>query len=216
MRTRIGLIGAVLGAAVGIFAMGSVAAHAQIKFSDLWKGHPLNNSVAFPARMLATSGAKLKGTPSFANQCAIRMGVALREAGVTLGQLGGVRVSWYHPKDKMYVLNSQELGNALARAGIQGLGKVEKYTGEDAKKFYSKMFGRTGIVFFKDYWSRSVRVSDGSGGTTWVEESQPSGDHIDVWNGYRTSAAWLMEWFSWLGYYSNYINSKEIWFWEVK
>lgn len=216
MRTLTGLIGIFVGAVIGLLALGSSSVRAQLSFDSLWTGHPLNNSVTFPARMLATSGAKLKGTPSFANQCAIRMGVALREAGVTLGQLGGVRVSWYHSKDKMYVLNAQELANALARANIQGLGKVEKYTGENAKKFYSKMFGRTGIVFLKDYWSRSVPVSDGSGGKKWVKERQPSGDHIDVWNGYRTSASWLMEWFSWLGYYSNYVNSKEIWFWEVK
>jgi hypothetical protein len=37
-----------------------------------------------------------------------------------------------------------------------------------------------------------------------------------VWNGYRSSAKWLLEWFSWVGYYSNYANAGEIWFWEVK
>ena len=42
------------------------------------------------------------------------------------------------------------------------------------------------------------------------------GDHIDVWNGYRSSTKWLMEWFFWLGYYSNYAEAGEIWFWEVK
>ena len=28
-----------------------------------------------------------------------------------------------------------------------------------------------------------------------------------MWNGYRSSAKWLLEWFSWLGYYSNYANA---------
>ena len=37
-----------------------------------------------------------------------------------------------------------------------------------------------------------------------------------LWNGYRSSTKWLMEWFSWLGYYSNYVQAKEIWFWDVK
>ena len=37
-----------------------------------------------------------------------------------------------------------------------------------------------------------------------------TGDHIDVWNGYRSTSKWLMEWFSWLGYYSNYAEAKEI------
>ena len=55
----------------------------------------------------------------------------------------------------------------------------------------------------KDYWKRHG-------------ETTATGDHIDVWNGYRSSTKWLMEWFSWLGYYSNYVQAKEVWFWDVK
>ncbi len=199
-----GITLAVIGGLV-LIGHASEAMSASLEFKNLWNHHPLNNSVTFPALMLEdkTVEGKLKrrGTPSFANQCAIRMGVALREAGVTPGQLGSMRMSWYHPKDRMYVLVAQELANALARSNIEGLGRVEKL--DDPKNFHKALFGRTGIVFFKDYWKRSG-------------ETTPTGDHIDVWNGYRTSAKWLIQWFSWLGYTENYGKSREIWFWEVK
>lgn len=189
----------------GLFSPTAEAQGITLQFSNLWRHHPLNKSDTFPARMLknTTVGGKTKlmGTPSFANQCAIRMGVALRDAGVTLGQIGNPRVSWFHPKERMFVLNAQELANGLASANITGLHPMVKVS--DPKKFHKELFGKTGIVFFKDYWRRKG-------------EKKPTGDHIDVWNGYRTSAKWLMEWFSWLGYTENYGFSKEIWFWEVK
>ncbi len=192
-----------------------------IIFRDLWRNHPLNNSEAFPARMredLVINGkvVKRKGTPSFSNQCAIRMGVSLRDSGVTLGQLGNPRVSWYHSKSDMFVLNAEELARSIAGSNIGGLGKLEKISGEDVRKFTSILYGRTGIIFFKDYWYRGRKVPDGNGGFKTVKEARATGDHIDVWNGYRTSAKWLIEWFSWLGYSENYGKSREIWFWEVK
>ncbi|MGI9570542.1 MAG: type VI secretion system amidase effector protein Tae4, partial [Desulfobulbia bacterium] len=196
-------------------------AQGTLKFRELWTNHPLNNSVAYPARMLknVTSNGvvvKRKGTPSFPNQCAIRMGVSLRDSGITMSQLGHPRVSWYHPKDRMYVLNAEELAGAIARSNIQGLGPKEIIRGDDVRSFTSILYGRTGIIFFKDYWYRGRKVPDGNGGMKSIKEARATGDHIDVWNGYRTSAKWLIEWFSWLGYSENYGKSREIWFWEVK
>jgi hypothetical protein len=105
----------------------------------------------------------------------------------------------------MHIIRAAELARALASARLPGLSPVQRITGTDAAQFYPKLFGRTGIIYIQDYWSRS---SDRSGNAT--------GDHIDVWNGFRPSTKWLMEWFSWLGYYSNYAQAKEVWFWEVK
>jgi hypothetical protein len=104
----------------------------------------------------------------------------------------------------MHFINANQLANALAHASIPGIGTVEKITGTETAHYYPKIFGRTGIIYFQDYWKRSS------------DSGRPTGDHIDVWNGYRSSAKWLLEWFSWLGYYSNYANAGEIWFWEVK
>ncbi len=104
----------------------------------------------------------------------------------------------------MHFINANQLANGLARASIAGVGPVEKITGTEPAQYYPKIFGRTGIIYIQDYWRRST------------DSDRATGDHIDVWNGYRSSAKWLMEWFSWLGYYSNYAGAGEIWFWEVK
>ncbi len=194
----------VMGISFISFSIGAMSE--PITFKQLWKKHPFNNSEAAPAKMLkdVEFGGKLvrKGAPTFANQCAIRMGVALREAGVTLAQIGNPRVSWFHKKEDMFVLVAQDLALGLKSAKIEGLGPLEIV--KDPKNFHNELYGRKGIIFFKDYWRRSG------------ETTNPTGDHIDVWNGYRTSSKWLMEWFSWLGYNENYGKSKEIWFWEVK
>jgi len=181
----------------------------MIEFKDLWHGHPINESVQTPCiapRDGTFQGQTVsKGYPTFANQCAIRMGVSLKRAGVTPSQISGCITCAAHPTDVMHYIRAHELASALARANIEGLGPVERIRATDVAEFYPKIFGRTGIIYIKDYWRRSV---DRPGRAT--------GDHIDVWNGYRSSTKWLMEWFSWLGYYSNYADANEIWFWEVK
>lgn len=182
----------------------------MIQFKDLWHGHPINESVQSPCiaphELKNLEGKTIQpGYPVFANQCAIRMGVALRRAGVQPSQLSGCAHCVVHPRADMHFINASALANAILRAKIDGLGPVEKIAGADAAQFYPKIFGRTGIIFIQDYWHRSTDSA-----------SNPTGDHIDVWNGYRSSAKWLMEWFSWLGYYSNYAGAREIWFWEVK
>lgn len=181
----------------------------MIEFKDLWYGHPINESVQTPCiaphNLVNIEGREVpKGFPVFHNQCAIRLGIALRRAGVQPSQLPRIAYCYVHNREEMHYINANQLANAINRANISGVGPRERYVGEDAAQFYPKIFGRTGIIYIQDYWRRS---SDGA---------RPTGDHIDVWNGYRSSAKWLMEWFSWLGYYSNYAGAGEIWFWEVK
>jgi hypothetical protein len=179
----------------------------MVAFADLWYRHPANNATQYPCiapRALSNLEGKAiaQGFPVFSNQCAIRMGVCLRNAGIAPGTISAATCS-VHGSEEMHFIRAQELANALASASIAGLGRVERITGTEAAQFYGRLFGRTGIIYIKDYWRRTG-------------ESAPTGDHIDVWNGYRSSTKWLMEWFSWLGYYSNYAEAKEIWFWEVK
>lgn len=181
----------------------------MVKFRDLWLGHPINESITTPCladrEITNLSGKTIKkGYPVFANQCAIRMGVALRRAGVTADQLPGMVHCGHHPRERMHFIRANQLANGIARANLPGVGPIRKITGDDVAKFYPELFGKRGIIFIKDYWHRST---DAAG--------SPTGDHIDVWNGYRSTAKWLMEWFFWLGYYSNYAGAKEIWFWEV-
>src|SRR5262245_32102309 len=179
----------------------------MVTFAKLWYGHPINESVQTPCiaphDLKNLEGKDIpKGFPVFPNQCAIRLGVALKRAGVTANQLGGCRHCDVHPREEMHFITANEVANSIARANLPGFGPIEKITGADASQFYPKLFGRTGVIYLQDYWKRSGEV-------------RPTGDHIDLWNGYRSSAKWLMEWFSWLGYYSNYAEAKEVWFWKV-
>ena len=181
----------------------------MIEFKDLWYGHPINESVQTPClapQDLTNLEGRLvkKHFPVFSNQCAIRMGIALRRAGVQPAQISGCSHCAVHPREDMHFINASQLANAIARANISGVGPVEKFKGPDAAQFYLKIFGRTGIIYIQDYWHRST------------DQGRATGDHIDVWTGYRSTAKWLMEWFSWIGYYSNYADAGEIWFWEVK
>lgn len=191
----------------------------RLEFKAFWNAHPLNQSEQHPCRLpkdMVVNGRTLyRGLPSYHNQCAVRLGVALKGAGLLPGDLGNPRSCDFHDKSEMHILNATELADALTRAKIDGLGPVEKLVGGDPAQFYPKIFGRRGIVFFKDYWYRTIEQKAPDGGIIKAKEPNASGDHIDAWNGYRASSAWMMEWFSWLGYYSNYAESREIWFWEI-
>lgn len=180
----------------------------MVQFSDLWHGHPINESVQMPCiaphELTNMDGEVIHtGFPVFHNQCAIRMGVALRRAGVQPSQVGGCTTCGVHPHEDMHFINASQLGGSIS-SRIPGVGPLERFAGNDAARFYPKIFGRTGIIYVENYWHRAG------------QSGAPTGDHIDVWNGYRSSAKWLMEWFAWLGYYSNYAGASEIRFWEVK
>jgi Type VI secretion system (T6SS), amidase effector protein 4 len=179
----------------------------MVAFKDLWYRHPANNSTQYPClaphALTNLEGAFVpQGYPVFGNQCSIRMGVCLKRAGIPPGLLRQPTCN-VHAADEMHFIRAADLARGLANASLPGVGKLERISGTEASQFYHKIFGRTGIIYLQDYWKRHG-------------ETTATGDHIDVWNGYRSSTKWLMEWFSWLGYYSNYAEAKEVWFWEVK
>ncbi len=179
----------------------------MVAFRDLWYRHPANNALSTPCvaphDLTNLEGKQIaQGFPVFGNQCSIRMGVCLKNAGVPPGTLK-LATCGVHAAEEMHIIRATDLARGLASARIDGVGSVERITGTDTAQFYPRLIGRTGIIYIQDYWRRHG-------------ETTPTGDHIDVWNGYRSSTKWLMEWFSWLGYYSNYAQAKEIWFWEVR
>lgn len=169
----------------------------MLTFNTLWKNHPEIFGDAAPCR---TNGAK-----NFSDQCAINLGVALRRSGADLSKLSGVRYCWQHPKSEGHILAAEEMAKALSRANVPGLQRVQKVKPED---FEDVLAGQQGIIFFKDFWRR--------GSETFGNRS---GDHIDLWNGRR-----LTDWLSYpriqLGFsiegtFSDYHESREIWFWKV-
>lgn len=172
-------------------------------FKELWDNHPTikNNDNPFNSN----------GMINFPNQCAIRLGICLQNSGYDTTKFSNVKRCWQHDKSKGRILRAEELAEALKKQApfLHGIQRTEEV---DPKKFSSLLAGKKGIIFFKDYWRRTI---DG------VTESfrNRTGDHIDLWNGLR-----LTDWFTWVriqtgfsweGRFSDFGNSKEIWFWRV-
>lgn len=169
----------------------------MLTFQKLWENHPTISGDDNPC----TTDGKV----NFSDQCAIRIGVALSKCGVNTANMPGVRYCWQHDKSAGHILAAEELANGLKGSHIAGMGRLQKI---EPNKFKDKISSQKGIIFFKDYWSRS--------GESYRNRS---GDHIDLWNGSR-----LTDWFTWIriqagfsweGRFSDYRKSKEIWFWRV-
>ena len=65
----------------------------MVAFRDLWYRHPANNSTTYPCiapyGLTNMEGSSIRqGNPVFGNQCAIRMGVCLKNAGVSPARCG--------------------------------------------------------------------------------------------------------------------------------
>ncbi len=179
----------------------------MLTFQMLWESHP---TIAGDANPCST-----KGKPNFPDQCAIRMGVALTACGVQTTKLPGVRHCWQHNKSQGHVLSAEELAVGLSSQTIAGLSKKNEISTEE---FSAELKGKTGIIFFKDYWQRTVNGKK----ETFRNRS---GDHIDLWNGHQITSP-----HSWarihlriggfglhsFGFYSDLEDSKSIWFWQVQ
>lgn len=175
----------------------------MITFRKLWDRHP---TIAGDDNPCTTKNKK-----NFQNQCAIRVGAALARCGYDTRRIPGARHCWHHPTASGHVLAAEELAQGLARVPVPGLAPVERYS---SSEFMDKAAGKTGIVFFKDYWHRSQDT-----------QGSPTGDHIDLWNGSR-----LTDWRTWARFHmrignigmhslsdnvSDYLASEQIWFWRV-
>jgi hypothetical protein len=126
-----------------------------VAFADLWKHYPSSDPC-----VNTSTGAK-----AYDNQCAIRVGMALERCGVSFASFRGPRCE-FGPHGNGMVLRAEELANWLKTRPFAGCPVAEPGPG---KEFQSRLKGRTGIVFFKDYWRRAG-------------EKYPTGDHIDLWN----------------------------------
>jgi len=114
----------------------------MVNFTKLWRKHPGRGSRPC----------------NFANQCAIRMGVALQLADVNMKTFRGAKC-WHghHPK---HILRAQELANWIDR-NKRDFGAKNVF-----KKVQSTDFrGKKGIIFIRDGWGAT--------------------DHIDLWDGTR-------------------------------
>lgn len=160
-------------------------------FAKLWSNHPI-----------VKGDAPLLDRAVYANQCAINVGAALMRSGL---KLNGYTGAWsWNKEGARYPIRAEELARWLASPHA-AIAKVEKIAG---KKYVSRIAGRCGIIFYKDYW--------GPGN---------AGDHIDLWNGSR-----LTDWTSWarihvrlgdvgihtVGGGSDMEKAKAVWFWPLQ
>lgn len=180
----------------------------MIRFKQLWDNHP---SINGPKNPCVTNGKK-----NFDDQCAIRLGVALSKSGVDTSKLPGAVHCWHgHPKSQGHVIRAEELANGLSKRMVPGVQPLIKV---NPSGFSEAITGKTGIIFFKDYWQRK------NNGFKETFRNR-SGDHIDLWNGAR-----ITDLFSWARIHlrfgsfgihtfrddlSDFEDSKEIWFWRV-
>ncbi len=108
------------------------------------------------------------------------------------------------PSRKKHILLAEEFAIGLKirpTADISAMIKVLPGS------FQNTLKGKTGIIFFKDYWQR--------GSESFTNRS---GDHIDLWNKNEISGSgmFMRSVYEFFGVVSDLNKSKEIWFWEVK
>jgi hypothetical protein len=178
-----------------------------VTFSQLWESYPSGHPYVDQK-----TGKPPEG---YDNQCAIKVSVAIHGAGVEMKSFKGATVAL---NERRAAIVATQLAAWLKLQPFCGLPKQpENVTG---KNWQDKIKGRTGIVYFEDYWGRSPKEK---------AANTPSGDHIDLWNGSRLTATGL-SFFSTLGRrigfnevapatawgFSDVRNAKKILFWEVK
>lgn len=167
----------------------------MVAFKDLWSNYPKSDGIE--------GKCFHKKNKPFDNYCAIKMSECFIQSGISLSHFKGTRC-WSHSGPK-HLLRAEELAKALDKSTPNGFGTKEAVKPAD---FQSLLKGKTGVIFFKDYWRRGKESF-----------ANRSGDHIDLWNkdAITGSSMWMrsiVEFFS--SSVSDLNQSKEVWFWEVK
>lgn len=178
-----------------------------VTFAQLWASYPGGHPYVDPETRKPPKG--------YENQCAIKVSMAIHGAGAEMKSFKGAVVELNARKAAIV---ATQLAAWLRLQPFCGLPKQpENVTGKD---WQDKIKGRTGIIYFENYWAR-----------TPAEQASltPSGDHIDLWNGSRlTATGWSL--LSTLGRrvginevapgtdwgFSDIRNAKVILFWAIK
>lgn len=179
-----------------------------VTFAELWANYVTGD----PYRDAKTGEVP----PGFGNQCAIRMSATLHRVGIEMKSFsekvikpppGKDTIGRILLKGKATATRADEMGTWLNLQPFCGLPKKpEDVTGKD---WETKVKGRTGIIFFGEYWARDGESSD-----------RASGGHIDLWNKDTLTPSSTSFFRFRLGFnrlwYSDLRNSKKILFWEIK
>jgi RHS repeat-associated protein len=167
-------------------------------FSNLWSNYPSEAEHIDPKTKKDIYG----------NHCAINVSHTLIKSGIKMGNFRGAKCSNKCPLGNLgkHAIRASELAEWLTSNLFEG----QVLTGET---FQEAIKGKTGIVYFENYWQR-----DGEKGKT------RTGDHIDLWSKvmlkssgvfgswYRTNFPRLSEYFD----MSDLRRSTKAIFWEIK
>jgi hypothetical protein len=154
----------------------------MLSFATLWANHPSTQVPANNAPCRSKAGA-----PYYENQCAIRLGVALSGAGVSLSSFTGP-FCW-HKHGRSHPLRANDLAHWLDSSSVHFVKKAEIARRTAAQKIsVANYAGRTGIVMWMNFWGAGNR-----------------GDHIDLWNGVRIAHGDL----------DYFARSEEVRFWAI-
>lgn len=181
-----------------------------VTFKSLWDNYVSGNPYRDPKTGKVPDG--------YDNQCAIRMSATFHKVGVEMKSFAPAHVDVKPGKSigrillngKFTSTRADELASWLKRQPFCGLPqKPEDITGVDWEK---KVSGRTGIIFFGDYWARDGESS-----------LRASGGHIDLWNKNTLTPSFhsflrfrIGIHAPWYPIYSDLRKAKTILFFEVK
>ncbi|MBN6074009.1 hypothetical protein HYE60_01825 [Aggregatibacter actinomycetemcomitans] len=171
-----------------------------LTFKELWDSYPSSSPVHKDAN----------GEDFFNDHCAINVSDAFLNLGIQMKSFKGKRCYGSCKHDNKHALVAQELADWIKLKPFPGCPTAQVYTGET---FEENIKGKTGIVFFKDYWPRDPN-----------NKSIRTGDHIDLWNEDELASRGYIEtqfrlafpdFLDYIGY-SSLMKSKEVLFWEIK
>jgi len=125
----------------------------MLLFKTLWNNHPSNLGDDSPC-------LDKDGNIAFENQCAIRLGIALKDSGMNLSSFTGARCWHGH---KHHILRVEEMIKWLKKRTTD-VGTAARFKpGVDAR---AAVAGKSGIVACRNFHGRGNQ-----------------GDHIDLWDG---------------------------------
>ena len=185
----------------------SVYARANREHSLHREGLGLVHVCTAPHDLTNIEGKRVKaGEPTFGNQCAARLMTMLIAVGLKIPPRMIKMTCGVHSPEAGHWVRAREAAetlDALAKTGnLPGFQRAEKISRGEVEKFFAEAPTAPGIVYIPAYWRRT-----GESGTT--------GDHIDLWNGFRTPAKSAIQNFFTVGILSNYRHAREVWFWKA-
>jgi hypothetical protein len=154
----------------------------EVPFEVLWANHPSRRTPKVLVPCQTADGRK-----SYTNQCAIRIGVCLSNAGLSMASYRGT-FCW-HGHGRNHPLRAEEVACWLNEtAPFVGEAVIARRDSRGHQKSFHDYLGRKGIVLFRNFF--------GAGN---------QGDHIDLWDG-AIMATGELDYFT---------RSQEVWFWEL-